>query len=250
MSILEAPPIQEPAAAVPAGEVPAPPRSFAHGLNYYKLFWIFFIGCILGVIVEMLWCLVTQGKIESRQGVIYGPFNPVYGFGALVLTVGLHWLEKKRDLWIFLGSVALGSAAEYLCSWVQETVFGSLSWQYDSMPFNLQGRINLLYSIFWGILGLLWVKDGYPLMSRLVEKIPNRCGIILTWILTVFLLLDMAISGLAVARQAARHTGRPAANRFEVFLDSRYTDEFLQKIYPNMVLVNDGADPPVENAEI
>lgn len=210
-------------------------RSFAHGLNFYKLFWIFFIGCILGVIIENIWCLATQFKWESRQGLIYGPFNPVYGFGAVFLTVGLHWLSRKRDLWIFLGSVLLGSISEYLCSWVQEMLFGTLSWQYDDMPFNLHGRINLLYSIFWGILGLLWVKEAYPRLSRLIERIPNRWGVALTWVLVVFMAWNMTISGLAVSRQTARHEGIPATNSFEVFLDEHYNDERLKKVYPNMV---------------
>lgn len=241
MPILETPaepalktPAQPPAPIPPVPEEPAV-RSFAHGLNFYKLFWIFFIGCFAGVVIETIWCLIVHSKFESRQGLIYGPFNPVYGFGALVLTVGLHWLSKKRDLWIFLGSVVLGSAAEYLCSWVQETVFGTLSWQYDAMPFNLNGRINLLYSIFWGILGLLWVKELYPRLSRLIEKIPNRWGIPLTWVLVVFMALNMAISGLAVARQTERHAGIPASNAFEVFLDEHYDDERLKKVYTNMV---------------
>ena len=61
-------------------------RSFAHGLNFYKLFWVFLIGCFLGVIIELIWCAVLYQKFESRAGLIYGPFNPVYGFGALVLA--------------------------------------------------------------------------------------------------------------------------------------------------------------------
>lgn len=56
-----------------------PVKSFAHGLNFYKLFWIFFVGCFLGVVIETLYCLVTRHRFESRQGLIYGPFNLVYG---------------------------------------------------------------------------------------------------------------------------------------------------------------------------
>ena len=212
-------------------------RSFAHGLHFYKLCWIFFIGSFLGVIIETIWCLVLYQKFESRQGVIYGPFNPVYGFGALVLTAGLHWLIKKRDLWVFIGSAILGSAAEFICSWVQETVFGSVSWQYDGTTLNLQGRINLLHALLWGFLGLLWVKEMYPRFSRLIEKIPNKWGVPLTWVIVVLLVLDMAISGFAVARQAARHDGEPAANAFEEFLDEHYDDEYLGRIYTNLVEV-------------
>jgi len=208
-------------------------RSFAHGLNFYKLFWVFLIGCFLGVIIELIWCAVLYQKFESRAGLIYGPFNPVYGFGALVLSVGLHWLIKKRDLWVFLGSAVLGSAAEFACSWFQEMVFGSVSWQYDGTVLNLQGRINLLHGLLWGLLGLLWVKELYPRLSRLIEKIPNKIGVALTWTLAVLMAADIAISAMAVYRQSERREGIPAGNA----VDEHYPDEFLAKIYTNMVPV-------------
>ena len=210
-------------------------RSFAHGLNFYKLFWVFFIGCFLGVIIELIWCAVLYQKFESRAGLIYG--NPVYGFGALVLSVGLHWLIKKRDLWVFLGSAVLGSAAEFACSWFQEMVFGSVSWQYDGTVLNLQGRINLLHGLLWGLLGLLWVKELYPRLSRLIEKIPNKIGVAPTWTLAVLMAADIAISAMAVYRQSERREGIPARNAVAAFLDEHYPDEFLAKIYTNMVPV-------------
>ena len=155
------------------------------------------------------------------------------------MTLGLNWLSKKRDAWIFLGGVIIGSAFEYLCSWVQETLFGTVSWQYDKMPFNLNGRINLLYSLFWGALALLWVKGIFPLMCKLISKIPNAIGKPLTWVLLVFMIFDSAISGLAVARMSTRREGVPAATAVEEFLDRHYPDERLRKIYPNMVYVEE-----------
>ena len=133
------------------------------------------------------------------------------------MTLGLNWLRKKRDAWIFLGGFVIGSVFEYICSWVQEFLFGTVSWQYDEMPFNLNGRINLLYSIFWGVLALLWVKGIYPWMCRLVNRIPNKIGKPLTWVLLVFMILNSAISGLAVARMSARYAGEPATNALNNF---------------------------------
>ena len=83
-------------------------KTFAKGMNYYKLFWIFMIGCVGGVIIETFWCLLKKGVIESRSGLIYGPFNPVYGFGALLMAVCLNPLQKRSRLWIFLGSALIG----------------------------------------------------------------------------------------------------------------------------------------------
>lgn len=210
-----------------------PEPSPAPELNFYKLFWIFFIGCFAGVVVETLWCLITRHRLESRAGVIYGPFNPVYGFGALLLTLCLHKLRGRRDLWIFLGSMLLGGAFEYLCSLLQEKAFGTVSWEYSHTPFNIGGRTNLLYAFFWGVLGLIWVKNLYPLLLRLIEKIPRKPGVVLTCALCVFMALNMGISVLAAARQADRRQGIPAQNAISRFLDEQYPDEFLDKIYPN-----------------
>ena len=212
--------------------------SFAVGMGFYKLFWVFFIGCFLGVILEMVWCVLKNHVVESRTGLIYGPFNLVYGIGALVITVALHWLAKKSDLWIFVGGAVIGAAFEYLCSCVQEMMFGTVSWEYSAMLFNLNGRINLLYSVFWGILALLWVKVLYPRMSDLIEKIPNKVGRPLTWFLLVFMVFNTVMSGLAVYRMSQRYEGIPAHGPVAEYFDRHYPDERMDIIYPNMNFVD------------
>ena len=211
-----------------------PEASFAHGLNIYKLFWIFFIGCFLGVVIETLWCLLRYRKLESRKGLVWGPFNLVYGFGALVMTVGLLWLRDSRDLFIFAVGTILGGVFEYICSVVQEKVVGTVSWDYRKFPLNLNGRINLLYCFFWGILALLWVRDTYPHLSGLIEKIPNEVGIPLTWIGVVFFIINSIHSALVVYRMNERKSGIYQTSRFWEFIDRHYPDEKVRKIYPNM----------------
>ncbi|MCI9625942.1 MAG: putative ABC transporter permease [Clostridia bacterium] len=215
-------------------------KRFASGLNFYKLFWVFFSGCFLGVVLETIWCLITRGHFESRTGLIYGPFNLVYGFGALLMTVSLIWLSGKRDLYIFLAGSVLGAAFEYLCSYVQQTLFGTVSWDYSQFPLNFHGRVNLLYSLFWGLLAVLWVKDIYPFMSKRIERIPNSWGRSVTWILLVFMVVDVLVSAAAVGRMSARNEGVSARNRVEQFLDTHYSDERLNRIYPNMVYKEKG----------
>lgn len=210
-------------------------RHFARGLNFYKLFWIFFIGCFLGVVVETLWCLLTRGHYESRVGLIYGPFNLVYGFGALAMALGLYKVRGKRDSVVMVVGAAIGSVVEYICSWVQELLFGSVSWDYSAMPFNLQGRINLLYSFFWGILAIVWVKSVYPWLAKWILRIPNRVGKPLTWFLLAFMIINTVMSGCAVGRWMNRRQDLPPANHLEAYLDLHYPDERMEKIYPNMM---------------
>lgn len=214
-------------------------KKFAHGLNFYKLFWVFFIGCFIGVIIEIIFCiLVTEHHYECRQGVIYGPFNPVYGFGAVLITLALYVLRNARDLWVFICGAILGGAFEYICSWYQETFLGTVSWTYEGQIGNIGGRTSLVFMLFWGILAILWLKFLYPLMSKCIEKLPMKLGKILTWILVVFMVLDMLVSALAVYRMTQRHSGATAQNAYEEFMDTNYPDSFLMEIYPHMEVSN------------
>ena len=218
--------------------------SFADGMNFYKLFWIFVIGCFLGVVIETLWCLIRYRKLESRKGLVWGPFNLVYGFGALVMTLGLYPLRNNRDLFIFAAGALLGGVFEYICSVVQEKVTGTISWDYRNFPLNLHGRINLLYCFFWGILALLWVKDSYPRLEWLIEQIPDDIGIPLTWFGVLFFIIDSIYSALVVYRMNQRQSGNIASNRFWCFFDRHYPDEKVRRIYPNMIFGSDTPSAP------
>ena len=169
---------------------------FARGMNIYKLLLIAYIGSFAGVVVEMLWCLLTRGYMESRAGLVYGPFNPLYGAGAVLLTVCLYKYRNRGSWLSFIGGMLVGGVLEYVCSWGEELVLGSRSWDYSNMPFNINGRICLLYSIFWGLLSVFWIKNLYPRIAKWILKIPNRMGKTITWLLTVFLPLISSCQGL------------------------------------------------------
>lgn len=214
-------------------------RHFAQGLTFYKLFWVFFIGCFAGVVIETIYCIIQRGHYESRVGLIYGPFNLVYGFGALFLSLALYRFRNRGRVFSFVGGFVVGSVIEYACSWFQEFFFGSTSWDYSRMPFNLNGRICLLYSMFWGVLGILWIKDIYPRMAKWILKIPNRLGKALTWVLLVFMIFNSAMTGLTALRWSQRREGIPAHNALEEYFDEHYPDERMQKIFANAVFTED-----------
>ena len=106
-------------------------------------------------------------------------------------------------------------------------------WDYSDIPFNLGGRINLLYCFFWGIAAWVWMKRLYPLISRWIEKIPKKAGKILTWIFLVFMVWDIGISALALARYGERAQGIPPAHELAVWLDREFPDERMDEIYPS-----------------
>lgn len=214
-------------------------RHFARGLSPSKVFWVFFVGSIVGVLVERIWCMVRYGFYEPRVAALYGPFNPVYGIGAAVLTLALYRFRNRSPLLSFVFGAVVGSAVEYMCSWVQEVVFGSASWDYSMHPFNLNGRICLLYSVYWGILGVLWIKELYPRMARLLLKIPNRIGRPLTAALAVLLAADLLLTGAVVLRWTERVHGEPPRSAVDAFFDAHYPDERMEARFSNLSFLTD-----------
>ena len=212
---------------------------FAQGMTFYKLFWVFFIGCFAGVVLETIYCLIQRGHYESRVGLIYGPFNLVYGIGALCLSGALYQFRNRGRVFSFVGGFVVGSVVEYACSWFQEVCFGSTSWDYSNMPYNLNGRICLLYSIFWGILGIFWIKDIYPRMAKWILKIPNKVGKPLTWVLLVFMVFNSVMTLFTSLRWTARREGIEPRNAFEAYLDEHYPDERMQKIFAHAEFTED-----------
>ncbi|MGG5460493.1 putative ABC transporter permease [Clostridium sp. B9] len=204
-------------------------------VNIYKIIWIFTIGSILGYCVEMIWCYIRNGHFESRKGLIYGPISPVYGIGGIALTLLLYRFIDYNGIIIFFISAVIGGIFEYLCSWVQEKVFGSVSWEYGSKALSIHGRTSIEYCVFWGILGVFFLKDIYPLFDEFMGYFSNETIQVLSVLFLVFLIPDIIISSLAVKREHLRIRGVQAKSSLDRFLDKKYPDEFLKKIYPNMV---------------
>lgn len=209
-------------------------NSFAKGLNFYKLFWIFYIGCFAGVIVETIWCILTNGYFESRTALILEPLNPVYGLGAVLISVCFVRMTGWKNIFIYIGSFFVGGIFEWLCSFFQEMIFGTVSWYYESDSLGIFERTSLVYCVFWGFLGVIWVRGIYPFLSKWIEKIPNKIGKTLTWILIVIVSFDIIFTSKAVLRQTDRRHGIEPKNNIEIFYDEKFNDGVLKKIYPNM----------------
>ncbi len=153
---------------------------------------------------------------------VYGPFSIVWGLGCAFLTAFLYKYKDKRDstiflagtvlggayeyicsvftelvfgtvFCIFLAGTVLGGAYEYICSVFTELVFGTVFWDYSKIPFNLGGRINLLFCFFWGIAAVVWLKVLYPFFSKWIEKLPKKVGKPMIWIAVVLMTVNIGI---------------------------------------------------------
>ena len=128
-----------------AGEEEQGTYTFAKGLCWDKLVWVFLLSALLGDIIETFWCGLVDGQWMNRSSVLYGPFSFVWGLGAVVLTVTLQGLAERNDRYVFAAGFIVGGAYEYLCSVFTELVFGTVFWDYSDMPLNIGGRTNVLF---------------------------------------------------------------------------------------------------------
>ena len=173
----------------------------------------------------------------SRSSVVWGPFSIVWGLAIACVTALLYRYRSRSDSFLFWMGTFLGGAYEYICSVFTELVFGTVFWDYSQMPFNLGGRINLLYCFFWGIAAVVWFKVFYPRVSAVIEKLPVGVGRILTWALFAFMAVNVVVSSAALVRYGARSDGIAAETEFGTWIDERFDDARMERIYPNALKV-------------
>ena len=211
---------------------------------------VFILGSIIGTWYEEILHLVNNGYFQSRHGVLYGPFNPLYGAGAVFFLACLYRFKEWYHVWTY-GAI-LGGFFEYMASVLQQVFTGSVSWDYTDRITNIDGRTTVLYSIFWGFLALVLVKGLYPLMVKWLDRVPKNYGQLVTRVFMIFLTLNMLLSYTVLIRQGLRAKGYEPVTPIGQFYDWYYTDEKIQEKFPNMRLqcnVGDGCEVPVPESK-
>ncbi len=199
----------------------------------YKLLYIFVITSICGYVVELIWTFVTKGVFINHSAVVIGPFNFAYGICGVALTLLLYKFKDESYLKIFLLSFIGGSILEYIMSFGMEVVVGFTAWDYSNSFLNLNGRICLLFSIFWGILGILWIKILYPQIDKILSKINKKAYKTIAICLIIFILLDILFTISCVSRAHNADKGIPPINNYEKFLDNTFNSKYLKNMFNN-----------------
>lgn len=171
------------------------------GISIWRLIAYFIIYSFAGYVVEMLYSMISKGTIESRQSFLYGPFSGIYGLGAIVMILFLRYFNKNNNR-LFIGGFIVGSIVEYLISLFAEVILHVKWWDYSNMPININGRICVYFSIFWGFLAIYFMSYVHPKIDRLIDKIKSRISTnkikIITMIVTVFLVVDGFLTAYAL----------------------------------------------------
>ncbi|MCQ2537713.1 MAG: putative ABC transporter permease [Lachnospiraceae bacterium] len=154
---------------------------YIFGIEFFKLFYCFMMYCVVGWIWETCYCSVKDGKLVNR-GFLNGPVIPIYGCaatgiflaffnGAMIsLATEKSW---KSYLVVFILGAFVASALEYVTSYTMEKMFHAKWWDYSDIPLNINGRVCLPASLFWGLASIFLVKILHPFVLGLIDKMPR-----------------------------------------------------------------------------
>ena len=205
-------------------------------LNFFNLFWIFTVCCVLGLIIETVYhfVVVDPGHYQDRAGLLFGPFSPIYGFGAVLMTVALNRFHDKNVVLIFLVSAVIGGAFEYLTSWFMQFAFGIVAWDYSGTFLSIDGRTNGMFMAMWGVLGVVWIKLCLPWMLKLVNLIPWNWRYAVTTVCAALMIVDGAMTLLSLDCWYQRMAGKPAETAMAQFFDRNFDNEYMQERFQSM----------------
>lgn len=157
---------------------------------YHILFW-FLSYSVLGWFVESVYMSFCERKVTNR-GFMYGPFCPIYAFGALIVYFTLRPFSHNLILTYFLGSLT-ATVFEFLIGTLMISFFGKLWWDYKEKPFNFRGILCLESSIAWGFYTIFLFLFLHKGVMWFTELIPYNIGMRILPVIYTVALMDFTI---------------------------------------------------------
>ncbi len=154
---------------------------------------LFFFYSAAGWFVESLYRSIGEKRIIN-SGFLTGPMCPIYGTGALVMTVFLYNPFKDNMLAVFLLGMVLCDLVEYVTSVLMEILFHARWWDYTYEFLNIKGRICFKHTLYWGIASVAFVKLLHPKIDSIVQNFNLRTVRVLLIIIFAVFFLDVANS--------------------------------------------------------
>lgn len=215
-------------------------------LDFFNLFWMFFICCILGLVLEIIWhmTVVDPGVYEDRAGLLVGPFSPIYGFGAVLVTLALNRLYKNPAV-TFVVSALVGGGFEWATAVFMKMSFGVTAWDYssytilgvsDPVAVFTGGCTSTMFLVIWGILGLVWVKFFLPIMLKTVNMIPWKLRYTLTSVVAILMFANGLLTLGSLDCWFERASGVQPSTPIEQFYATYCNDDFMKNRFQSMTM--------------
>ena len=204
-----------------------------------ELVWLFVLGCLIGFVLETFWHFFKNGEWINKQGLLYGPFKPIYGFGLIFIVLMMNGFKSKKFWQKFIIGVLLGSAFEYFGSLFQEYIFGTSTWNYSHFNFNIGGRIYLPYCLAWGVIAVFCIDIIYPHLKKILSKINQNLYKTTTVIVGILMIVNVSLTALASIRYSDRANNVEKSNIVFKAIDELYPDEYMKVKFPKMRVIKD-----------
>lgn len=219
------------------------------GISIWKICTYFIIYSIIGYIIETLFGIITMGVWQSRQSFLYGPFLGIYGVGAVFILLFSKYFNKN-NFTLFLGGYIIGTLTEYIFSFLIEAILETNWWDYSGKILNVNGRVCLLYSLFWGILTVFLVKIINPridkLCNKLKEKLSKKVLKTIVATITIFLAIDclltcyaqdMFITRMIVEKNIPVYNEIEVEEKYNKVKENKKLDNFINTIWSNKKMI-------------
>ena len=204
-------------------------------LDFFNIFWLFTVACVFGLAIETVYHMTMyHGELQDRAGLLWGPFSPIYGCGAVLVTVSLNRLWKSNPFLIFCASAVIGGAFEYATSWFMEVAFGITAWDYTGQWLSIDGRTSGKYMVFWGLIGVVWVRWILPRLLALINRIPWKVRYSLTTVCAVLMVVDIVFTLMALDCWYGRMAGLPQDSPITQWFAMHYGDDFMANRFQTM----------------
>lgn len=197
-------------------------------ITYQKMFWIFMLGNLAGVLLEGIWYLFKFGRWETHVVTIWGPFCLIYGVGCAGFYLAYKKLKDKNTFIQFIIVALVADIVEYLCGFLLFHGMHMRAWNYSRKLLNLHGHICLEMTFIWGLVGILFIKVIGPLWDKLFIKINSKFWGILCILLSIFMTVNIIATTGCMIRWRNRHLNIRPSNRVSKLIDRTYNDERMQ----------------------
>lgn len=166
------------------------------GFDVRVYFLLFMIYAMSGWLMEVI-CKLIQYKRFINRGFLIGPYCPIYGYGALLITFLLNKYTDDPIILFFMAIIICG-VLEYLTSYFMEKIFKARWWDYSQKKFNINGRVCLNTIIPFGILGIFIMYVSNPFLLSKIEQLPEIWLNTLSETLLVIFIIDNIVSGVVI----------------------------------------------------
>ena len=217
-------------------------------LDFFNLFWVFVVCSVLGLAIEVVYHMVVvdPGVYQDRAGMLFGPFSPIYGVGAVLMTVALNRFYRANPIVIFLVSAVIGGLFEASVSWFMQVGFGAVAWDYsgstifglfpDPVAVLFAGRTSTLFMCMWGALGFVWIKLCLPWLLKLINLIPWQARYSVTTVCAALMLVNAVMTLQSLECWYQRESGLAPSSPVEEFYAEHYDNEYMANRFQSMTI--------------